>query len=252
MNNHPLGHTRTQVHPNHAFIAPDSHVQAPLTGWTNTRATTLISPQLMNRPKFVQYQAHLSADAKSAPPLPDSQRFIYVLEGTVQAHINDNHHTLETGHYAYLPANTPHTLYAPTGCELMVFEKPFIPSSLTDERPQVILGDAWQQPSQAFMGDEGAQLRLLLPDDSAYDMAINIFHFESGSALPLVECHIMEHGLYFLHGQGVYRLDQAWYPIQAGDVIWMGAYCPQWFCAFGKTSSAYLYYKDVNRDPLMG
>jgi (S)-ureidoglycine aminohydrolase len=30
----------------------------------------------------------------------------------------------------------------------------------------------------------------------------------------------------------------------------MAAYCPQWFVAMGKTPARYLYYKDVNRDPL--
>jgi (S)-ureidoglycine aminohydrolase len=245
MPNHPLGQTRTQVHHNHAFIAPDTHVQAPFAGWTNTLATILISPQMMNRPKFMQYLADMSADASAGQPLPNVQRLIYVLQGTAQVTLEEQS-LLTMGSYAYIPSNTPHNIHTITGCQLLVFEKPYIPSPLTDERPTPIIGNAWERASTAFMNDEGAQLRLLLPDTLAYDMAINIFHFESGFALPLVECHVMEHGLYFLQ----YRLDQNWYPIQTGDAIWMGAYCPQWFCAFGKTPSAYIYYKDINRDPL--
>jgi (S)-ureidoglycine aminohydrolase len=61
----------------------------------------------------------------------------------------------------------------------------------------------------------------------------------------------MEHGLLLLDGQGIYRLGERWYPIQAGDAIWMGPYCPQWFAAIGKNPARYLYYKDVNRDPLL-
>ena len=38
--------------------------------------------------------------------------------------------------------------------------------------------------------------------------------------------------------------------MRQGDVIWMAAYCPQWFVAMGKSPARYLYYKDVNRDPL--
>ena len=57
----------------------------------------------------------------------------------------------------------------------------------------------------------------------------------------------MEHGLLMLAGQGVYRLEDSWYPVAAGDVIWMAPYCPQWFVAMGKQSASYLYYKDVNR-----
>jgi (S)-ureidoglycine aminohydrolase len=59
----------------------------------------------------------------------------------------------------------------------------------------------------------------------------------------------MEHGLLMLEGQGVYRLGESWYPVQAGDCIWMGPYCAQWFVASGKRPARYLYYKDVNRDP---
>ena len=60
----------------------------------------------------------------------------------------------------------------------------------------------------------------------------------------------MEHGLLMLQGQGVYRLDADHYPVTAGDVIWMGSYCPQWFVAMGKKPASYIYYKDVNRSPL--
>jgi (S)-ureidoglycine aminohydrolase len=48
----------------------------------------------------------------------------------------------------------------------------------------------------------------------------------------------------------VYRLEDDWYPVRGGDVIWMGPYCPQWFVAMGKEPARYLYYKDVNRAAL--
>ena len=68
--------------------------------------------------------------------------------------------------------------------------------------------------------------------------------------LPLVEVHVMEHGLLMLDGKGVYRLGDDWYPVRQGDVIWIAPYCPQWFVAMGKGPARYLYYKDINRDPL--
>src|SRR5262249_40088239 len=101
-----------------------------------------------------------------------------------------------------------------------------------------------------FMGDDAARLKTLLPDTPAFDLAVNIFTFQPGATLPMVETHIMEHGLLMLQGCGVYRLDNDWYPVQAGDVIWMAPYCPQWFVATGKTPARYLYYKDVNREAL--
>ena len=71
-----------------------------------------------------------------------------------------------------------------------------------------------------------------------------------GATLPFVETHIMEHGLIMLSGQGVYRLEDSWYPVRAGDAIWMAPYCAQWFVAMGKVPARYLYYKDVNRAAL--
>jgi (S)-ureidoglycine aminohydrolase len=62
----------------------------------------------------------------------------------------------------------------------------------------------------------------------------------------------MEHGLLMLEGQGVYRLGDSWYPVREGDAIWMAPFCPQWFVAMGKGPARYLYYKDVNRDPMAG
>jgi (S)-ureidoglycine aminohydrolase len=101
-----------------------------------------------------------------------------------------------------------------------------------------------------FLGDPDAVLKALLPRDTRFDLAVNVFTFRPGATLPLVEVHVMEHGLLVLKGQGVYRLGDDWYPVRKGDVIWMAPFCPQWFVAMGKGPARYLYYKDVNRDPM--
>jgi (S)-ureidoglycine aminohydrolase len=50
-----------------------------------------------------------------------------------------------------------------------------------------------------------------------------------------------------LEGSGIYRLNDSWYPVTAGDFIWMAPYYPQWFGALGSTPARYLLYKDWNR-----
>jgi (S)-ureidoglycine aminohydrolase len=80
-------------------------------------------------------------------------------------------------------------------------------------------------------------------------MAVNIFTYDPGGHLPFVETHIMEHGLLYLQGQGVYMLGHQWYPVKKGDSIWMAPYCQQWFTAMGKEPAVYIYYKNVNRFP---
>ena len=111
------------------------------------------------------------------------------------------------------------------------------------------LGQEQDVEGQPFLGDPDALLKTLLPNDPAFDLAVNIFTYRPGATLPMVEVHVMEHGLLMLEGQGVYRLADDWYPVQQGDVIWMAPFCPQWFVAIGKGHARYLYYKDVNRDP---
>jgi quercetin dioxygenase-like cupin family protein len=95
------------------------------------------------------------------------------------------------------------------------------------------------------MGIAGLILKTLLPDDLAFDMAMNIFTFPPGFALPVIETHVMEHGLYFLEGQGLYYLGDTWSEVKRGDFIWMGPYVPQSFYATSSVPSRYLYYKDV-------
>ena len=38
---------------------------------------------------------------------------------------------------------------------------------------------------QPFLGDKDALLQTLLPDQLAFDMAVNIFNYQSGACLPL-------------------------------------------------------------------
>lgn len=247
---HPLGQTRTTIQLNHAFIAPDGHVKSALPGWTNTQGIILISPHLMNRPRFTQYMAFMEQGATAGQPYQGVQRFIYVMDGKVKVSVSGQTHESVAGNFIYIPANTNHGITALSESQLLIFEKPYVKSNISEQFPQIVTGNAWDGEGTPFMGDEDARVRTLLPDTVVFDMAVNLFTFQSGTALPFAETHIMEHGLYLLEGQGIYRLDDDWYPIQTGDAIWMGSYCPQWFCAIGKTQSTYIYYKDINRDPL--
>ena len=96
-------------------------------------------------------------------------------------------------------------------------------------------------------------LKVLLPTDLSFDLAMNIFTFQPGAALPFVESHIMEHGLLMLQGSGIYRLADQWYPVQAGDVIWMASLLPAVVCGRRKNAGQIsLRYKDVNRHPIGG
>lgn len=80
------------------------------------------------------------------------------------------------------------------------------------------------------------------PDDVRHDMHVTIVTFEPGGTIPFAEAHVMEHGLYVLEGKAVYRLNQDWVEVEAGDFMWLRAFRPQACCAGGPGRFRYLLY----------
>jgi (S)-ureidoglycine aminohydrolase len=243
-----FGVSRSHVCKDHALIAPDSFVRSSLPGWQKTQGIVLIAPPLGAR--FTQYLALVEPGGGAGAALAGVERVIYVLEGELGVKRGrDQEHVLSAGGYAFFPPDAPSQLRAKSPCRLNVFEKRYVPLPGTD-LPRAIFANEQDVEGVPFLGDADAILKTLLPEEPSFDLAVNIFTYRPGATLPQVEVHVMEHGLLMLQGQGVYRLGDAWYPVQQGDVIWMAPYCPQWFVAMGKNPARYLYYKDVNRDPL--
>ncbi len=243
----PFGQTRTNVAYDHAIIGPDSHVLSPLANWQSTSGVVLISPAMgafPKSPRFVQYIANTTDQSWTTSARPGVQRLVYVLEGSIAL----NRKILTQDMFAWLPPDSSYDLQGREPGRLLVFEKAY--SALDGTKiPDMQTGDLRDIQAEPFMGDTSAMLSTLLPIEMGFDMAVNVFTYESGATLPFVETHVMEHGLYMRSGQGIYRLSNAWYPVQKGDSIWMAAYCPQWFVAMGKESASYIYYKDIHRDP---
>lgn len=242
---HNLGLTHSLRRANHLLHTPDAFVRAPLPGMAQATAIVHASPAL--GAAFTQYTAEMEAGGR----LSDAgyQRFLYVLEGEVEVVAAGKAHLLAKGDYAYLPQDCPHRVMAKAAARVAVIEKEYIPMhGVAVAAP--LAGKEADVAGQALMGDPDLVVRALLPDTPIFDFAVNTMTYQPGAALSRVEMHVMEHGLLMLEGGGIYRLDEAWYPVEAGDFIWMGPYCPQWFGALGKTPAKYLIYKDWNRHPL--
>jgi (S)-ureidoglycine aminohydrolase len=183
----------------------------------------------------------------------DSEHVIYVWKGSASLTwkaAGKKTDQLTAGSYVYLPPGT-HAGFVgkESGATLIWFEKLYEPSraKISAQKPEPIVGHAKDVIGQPFLGNPKALLQTLLPDNPSFDMAVNIFTYQPGAGLPFVETHVMEHGLLMLSGRGIYRLEDEWYPVVAGDIIWMAPYCPQWFAALGDEPASYLYYKDINR-----
>jgi (S)-ureidoglycine aminohydrolase len=247
----PFGTTRSRVRDDHALIAPDSFVRAPLPGWRGASGVTLVAPRMGAR--FVQYLALMEPGAVAAPAAPGVERVLYVLDGEVEIEgepAGQEAQSLGPAGFAYEPPGGHRPMRAIAATRLCVFEKRYTPMPGVDLPPGVV-GDAGHVPGVPFLGDPDVLLQVLLPDEPAFDLAVNVFTYRPGATPPRVEVHATEHGLLMLEGQGIYRLADDWYPAREGDAIWMAPYCPQWFVAMGKGPARHLSYKDVNRDPLV-
>jgi (S)-ureidoglycine aminohydrolase len=242
-----FGHTRTRVAISHALIAPDSHVPSSFPGWENATAFVMISPAMGATLSQILI-TYTQANGSATFPADEHEHAIYIEAGECEVILLDQSIHLATTGYIFIPAYSPFTLRGSPLTRITVFRKIF-ESHPELEAPPLVHGLASEISGEPFLGNPRALLKTLLPIDPRYDLALNIFTYQPGATLPFVETHIMEHGLLMLAGQGIYRLDENYYPVTAGDVIWMAPFCPQWFVAMGDEPASYLYYKDVHRLP---
>lgn len=233
----------------HAVITGDGFVNSTVPGWTNCEVNVIINEAM--GAQFCQLLITLAEGGELVGKTEKSQIFFYVLNGSCQLTLGDQSSDLKSGSYAYVPIGQSYTFSkASAGTRILTFHKAY-ESLQGHEVPEPIINNQSDIPQTVYANDEDLLMQNLLPDQTnlSFDMAINIFTYNPGANLPFVETHIMEHGLMYLAGQGVYRLADQWYPIKKGDSIWMAPYCPQWFGALGKEPAVYIYYKNVNRFP---
>lgn len=238
--------SRTEVRSRFALIPLEGIPNSRLPHWPQAAVRVLASPVL--GANFVQYLIDLER-GQSGQHAADGrvEHFLYLLSGNATLTIDKTKHKLTAGSFALIPPTSSYQLQASGKVSLLLLRKVYEPA------PDVamfapLVGNQADVAGTVFCNDPGAILQLLIPDEWQYDIAMNIFTFEVGHSLPVVETHVMEHGLYFLEGKGLYYLDDHWMEVEATDFIWMGPFCPQSFYATGPVASRYLYYKNVNRE----
>jgi (S)-ureidoglycine aminohydrolase len=242
---HHLGATRSSLKHDHLLQTPDTFIRTPLPGAAGVDFILHAAPRL--GAGFTQMSAEFAAGGELGPT--PAQRFVYVIEGELTVEAGGKLSTLAPGGFAYLPQGVDHSVRANIASRAAVIEKTYQPQAGAAS-PEIVIGDETKISGTPLMGDENLRVRAMMPDGPLYDFAVNTMTYDPGAALSIVEVHVMEHGLLMLEGGGIYRLSDSWYPVEAGDFIWMGPYCPQWFGALGKKPAKYLIYKDWRRHPL--
>ena len=242
---HNLGETRSARRVDHLLLTPDTFVRAPLPGMKKCAAIVHVGPAM--GAAFTQYTGEFEPGGELGGTA--AQRFLYVLEGGVKIEAKGKKSELGPRGYAFFPEGAAHRVTAGKASRVAIVEKAY--QSVASAKPPGAIVSSEDEVSSHPLGDDpGLQVKCLLPDEMSFDFAVNTMVYQPGAALSMVEMHVMEHGLLMLEGGGIYRLGDAWYPVTAGDFIWMGPWCPQWFGAIGKKPAKYLIYKDWNRHPL--
>ncbi|MCW3784504.1 bifunctional allantoicase/(S)-ureidoglycine aminohydrolase [Defluviimonas salinarum] len=227
-------------------------VTSALPGWTDTRLWMIARPMSGFAETFSQYVMEVGPGGGSDVPEPDpvAEGVIFVTKGEIWLSLDGEEHDLGPGGYAYIPPGTDwkirngtdHTAHFHWIRKLYEYAaglaapKAFVTSDR--EITPVAMPDT---------GGRWATTRFADPEDLAHDMHVNIVTFQPGGVIPFEETHVMEHGLYVLEGKAVYKLNQDWVEVEAGDFMWLRAYCPQACYAAGPGPFRYLLYKDVNR-----
>ena len=98
-------------------------------------------------------------------------------------------------------------------------------------------------------GTDGAwkTTRFADPDDLAHDMQVNIVTFQPGAVHPVRRNPRDGTRAFRPRGQGRVPLNDDWVEVEAGDFMWLRAFCPQACYAGGPGPFRYLLYKDINR-----
>ncbi|MDO6726412.1 bifunctional allantoicase/(S)-ureidoglycine aminohydrolase [Cognatishimia sp. 1_MG-2023] len=232
-------------------------VTSNLPFWTDTRAWILARPMSGFSETFSQYILDIAPGGGSDKPEldPNAQGVLFVVSGEITVTLQGSDHVLTEGGYAYLPPSTGWTLRN-RGTEPV--KAHFIRKSYEAvegiDTPDAFFVNENDIDPIAMPGTEGrwATSRFVDPNDMRHDMHVNIVTFEPGGVIPFPETHVMEHGLYVLEGKAVYLLNQEWVEVEAGDFMWLRAFCPQACYAGGPGRFRYLLYKDVNRHAKLG
>ena len=232
-------------------------VTSYLPHWSRTIAWIIARPLSGFSETFTQYVMDVSPGGGSDRPEPDAgaEGVLFLMDGELTITIAGAAHRMLKGGWAFLPPGSGWTVRN-TGT---------VPARFHWIRKLYEQVDGIDVPGPLFSNDQDvvplsmpgtagkwATTRFVDPEDLRYDMHVNIVTFEPGAVIPFMETHVMEHGLYVLEGKAVYKLNQDWVEVEAGDFMWLRAFCPQACYAGGPGRFRYLLYKDVNRHMKLG
>lgn len=225
--------------------------------WDKTRAWVLSRPLSGFAETFSQYIMEVQPQGGSDKPEPDegAEGAIFVVEGELTITLSGQKHVMNEGGFAFIPPASDWQVKNNSDKPVRFHwvRKLYEQVDGIDVPEAFFTNEKDITPSpMAHTEGKWATTRFVDPQDLRHDMHMTIVTFEPGAVIPFAETHVMEHGLYVLEGKAVYRLNKDWVEVEAGDFMWLRAFCPQACYAGGPGKFRYLLYKDVNRHMKLG
>lgn len=223
-----------------------------LPNWDDTLLWIIARPMSGFAETFSHYLMRVAPGGGSNQPeaMPEAEAILFVTAGDGRLSIGADEHMLRPGSYAFLPPGCEWRLRAGADEPLRFHwvRKRYQPVPGLEVPQSFVIHEDEVTPVEMPKTDgRWSTTRFVDPTDLRHDMHVNIVNFEPGAVIPFMETHVMEHGIYVLEGKAVYRLNRDWVEVEAGDYLWLRAFCPQACYAGGPGAFRYLLYKDVNR-----
>ena len=225
--------------------------------WEKTRLWVLARPLSGFAETFSHYLMEVAPGGGGVAPEPEkgAEAVLFVTEGEMMLSLNGKEQSAVPGSYVFIPPGTRWTVKNESESPLNFhwFRKSYEAVEGIDMPEPFIVQESGIRPIPMPDTDgKWATTRFVDPQDLRHDMHVNIVTFQPGGKIPFPETHVMEHGIYVLQGNADYLLNTDWVEVQAGDYMWLRAFCPQACVAKGDEPFRYLLYKDVNRHTKLG
>lgn len=224
--------------------------------WQKTRAWILARPLSGFAETFSQYIMEVAPNGGSDNPEPDrkAQGILFVTSGELTLILEGKPHKMAEGGYAYIAPKSQWSVKNNSGENVSfhwIRKKYQKIKDLKTPKSFVTNEQDIAPIAMPETNEKWTTKRFVDPNDLRHDCHVNIVSLEPEAQIPFAETHTMEHGLFVLQGSAKYRLNEDWIDVEAGDYMWLRAFCPQACIATGSTQFRYLLYKDVNRHPAL-
>lgn len=204
----------------YSLVEPNSRVYSSgLPGWNGSiLAAAVITPTM--GANFAMYMVKANAKAEVHYCERLRRRLVFVLSGALRTRKGDDVRMLNAGGFVYMaPGDASISISVMEGdTSFVLIDKALSGDTTIAERSREssFVGHEEDIAMEPVEGEMFKLRRLLDKQDYRPGFNIHIMDFEPGEYLNVKEMHFNQHGLLMLQGQGIYMLNNHYFPVAVG------------------------------------